>query len=120
MTTTLDAVRAAALFAGDLQPSQHPCPPLVRRTVAAVLHRYGAAWCTVRLAEEFDRNREAAARRLAWALRVVRDCYATTVPVPATRCRTLRARPGREVRVLRVGWVPRCAYPVGRYRAPGC
>src|SRR5207302_626858 len=76
MTTTLDAVRAAALFAGDLQPSQHPGPPLVRRTVAAVLHRHGADWCTARVAEEFDRQPAAAAHRLAWALRVVRDCYA--------------------------------------------
>ena len=118
MTTTLDAVRAAALFAGDLQPSQHPCPPLVRRTVAAVLDRYGAAWCTVRLAEEFDRNREAAARRLAWALRVVRDCYARTAPVPATRCRAPSGRPARLRRVLHIGWAPRCRHPLGRYRGP--
>ena len=120
MTTTLDAVRAAALFAGDLQPSQHPGPPVVRRTVAAVLQRRGADWCTARVAEEFDRQPAAAAHRLAWALRVVRDCYAKTVPVPATRCHGLRGRPGRRAVVLRIGWEPRCRYPVGRYRAPGC
>ena len=30
MTTTLDGVRAAALFAGDLLPSQHPGPARCR------------------------------------------------------------------------------------------
>jgi len=118
MTTTLDAVRAAALFAGDLQPSQHPGPPLVRRAVATVLYRHGADWCTARVAEEFDRCAEAAAHRLAWALRVVRDCYAKTVPVPATRCRALPTRPAGHGPVPHLGWAPRCRYPTGRYRAP--
>ena len=85
--TTLDAVRAAALFAGDLQPFEHPGPAEVRRTVTAVLHRRGAGWCPARVAQEFQPHPKAAAERLAWALRVVRDCYARTPRVPVTRCR---------------------------------
>jgi hypothetical protein len=117
--TTLDAVRAAALFAGDLQPGQHPGPAQVRRTVTATLHRRGAGWCTARVAEEFRADPESAARRLAWALRVVRNCYARAATVPVTRCRAAYGRPGGSRLSADPGWAPRCRYPLNRYRTPG-
>ncbi|TMM36225.1 MAG: hypothetical protein E6F99_15920 [Actinobacteria bacterium] len=117
--TTLDAVRAAALFAGDLQPGQHPGPAQVRRTVTAVLHRRGAGWCTARVAEEFEADPHAAAQRLAWALRVIRDCYARITRIPVSRCRAPHGRPVGFRPYPHLGWAPRCRYPVSRYRRPG-
>lgn len=117
--TTLDAVRAAALFAGDLQPCEHPGPAQVRRTVTAVLHRRGAGWCTARVAQEFEAHPAAAAERLAWALRVVQDCYARVTRVPVTRCPAPHARPLGFRPSPFTGWAPRCRYPLARYRRPG-
>jgi len=115
MSITLDEVRAEALFAGDLQPSGHPPPERVRRSVTGVLRRYGAAWCAARMAQEFGDHPEWAAARMAWALRVVRDCYAGAARA-RTRCRPARLRrvaptepAGRVERV-------RCRYPTRRYR----
>ncbi|OLB76764.1 MAG: hypothetical protein AUI14_17715 [Actinobacteria bacterium 13_2_20CM_2_71_6] len=135
MPTTLDEVRAEALFAGDLQPSQHPAPEQVRRAVAGVLHRRGSRWCAARMAEEFGEHPEAAALRMTWALRVIRDCYAKAAPVPPTRCRAtggpagsrstagnwrnagpFSGRLGTSEAALMHGEAPRCPYPVGRYR----
>jgi len=89
MSITLDEVRAEALFAGDLQPSEHPPPERVRRSVTGVLRRYGAAWCAARMAQEFGDHPEWAAARMR---RV-----APTEPA------------GRVERV-------RCRYPTRRYR----
>jgi hypothetical protein len=113
MSITLDEVRAEALFAGDLQPSQHPPAELVRRSVAAVLRRYGSQWCAARMAQEFGDHPEAAAQRMTWALRVVRDCYGRA-GVELARCRPVKARtrPDRAAAVAPV----RCRYPTGRYR----
>jgi hypothetical protein len=69
--------RAAALFAGDLQPSQLPDPTQVRQAVTEVLRRRGRGWCVGRLAEEFGEHPETAAPRMTWAVRTVRDCYPT-------------------------------------------
>jgi DNA-binding LytR/AlgR family response regulator len=80
-TTMLNEVRAEALFASDLQPSQHPAADQVRRSVLGTLHRYGRKWCAARMAEEFGAHPETAAPRMAWAIRTVRECY----PVPAAR-----------------------------------
>jgi hypothetical protein len=112
MSITLDEVRAEAVFAGDLQPSEHPPPDLVRRAVTAVLRRYGSAWCAARLAQEYGDHPETAQARMAWALRVVQDCY----PRPAGRRRG--CHPTRSHVVVRlVPRVPgRCRYPTGRYR----
>ncbi len=115
MSITLDEVRAEALFAGDLQPSQHPPAELVRRSVAALLRRYGSQWCAARMAQEFGDHPEAAAQRMTWALRVVRDSYHPGV-VNLARCRPVKVcvltGPGPTAQVERV----RCRYPTGRYR----
>jgi hypothetical protein len=66
---------AEALFACDLQPSEQPTPLEVRRAVTATLCRYGRRWCAGRMAEEFGDHPETAVRRMAWAVRTVRECY---------------------------------------------
>ncbi len=87
MITTLHELRAEALFACDLQPSQHPSPEQVRRAVATVLRRHSSRWCAARMAEEFGEHPEAAAQRMCWARQVVRDCFIRPAPVRPTRCR---------------------------------
>jgi hypothetical protein len=115
MSVTLDEVRAEALFAGDLQPSEHPPPDLVRRWVTHMLRRYGSLWCAARMAQEFGDHPEAAADRMSWALRMVREGYADAAPA-RTRCRTIRLRRYAERPVDDRAPV-RCRYPTGRYRS---
>lgn len=111
MSITLDQVRAEALFASDLQPSQHPPPELVRRSVIGVLRRFGSLWCAARMAQEFGDHPELAAERMAWAVRVVHDCYARTRPRKG-------CYPGRGPLPWRSAGSAhgRCRYPTGRYR----
>ncbi len=117
MSITLDEVRAEALFAGDLQPSQHPPAELVRHAVAAILRRYGSQWCAARMAQEFGDHPEAAAQRMAWALRVVRDCYGRTAG-GRTRCRPTQPRPAARPEPAEQIERVRCRYPTSRYRDP--
>jgi hypothetical protein len=80
VTTRLDRVWAEALFACDLQPSQHPAHDEIRQEVTGILRRFGPRWCAERVAQEFGDHPETAVHRMAWALEATRDCY----PVVAT------------------------------------
>ncbi|WP_433055301.1 hypothetical protein [Dactylosporangium sp. CS-033363] len=75
MNTTFDTVRAEALFASALQASQEPTPLQVRTAVTTTLRRYGVNGCTARVAGEFGEYPESAARRMSWALAMVREAY---------------------------------------------
>jgi hypothetical protein len=75
MNTTFDTVRAEALFASALQASQEPTPLQVRTAVTTTLRRYGVNGCTARVAGEFGEYPESAARRMSWALTMVREAY---------------------------------------------
>jgi hypothetical protein len=114
MSITLDAVRAEALFAGDLQPSEHPPVDLVRHCVTMMLRRYGSQWCAARMAQEFGDHPEAAAQRMSWALRMIQDCYAHGVR-RRTRCRPGKSRRAHAVLSDRAEQI-RCRYPTARYR----
>ncbi|MFI5906125.1 hypothetical protein [Dactylosporangium sp. NPDC051541] len=76
MNSTFDTVRAEALFASSLQASQEPTSLQVRAAVTASLRRYGVDGCTARVAGEFGEYPESAARRMSWALEMVRSAYA--------------------------------------------
>ena len=75
MDSTFNAVRAAALFASSLQPSQDATPVQVRRAVATTLRRLGLRGCEAGVAAEFGEHPEVAAPRMTWALDAVRDAY---------------------------------------------
>ncbi|MER7273373.1 hypothetical protein ABT369_02845 [Dactylosporangium sp. NPDC000244] len=75
MNTTFDTVRAEALFASALQASQEPTPLQVRAAVTTTLRRYGVNGCAARVAGEFGEYPETAARRMSWALEMVREAY---------------------------------------------
>jgi hypothetical protein len=119
MTTTLDAVRAAALFAGDLEPSQHPGPAQVRRTVTTVLHRRGALWCTARVEAAFAADPAAASNRMTWAWQVIRDCYRHDEPAPRMRCAALPLDWSGRMPLRPPGTGPRCRFPLSRYQRRG-
>ena len=92
MYTTFDAVRAEALFASALQPSDRPAVPEVRQAVAATLRQLRIQGCAAHLAGEFGDHPDAAATRMRWALATVRAAYPAH-PVDD-------ARPGRALRPL--------------------
>ena len=75
--STFEAIRAEALFASALQPSECPSPDQVRRAVATTLHRLGIHGCAERLAGAFGDHPDTAAARMTWALATIRAAYPT-------------------------------------------
>jgi hypothetical protein len=75
MSTTVEAIRAEALFASSLQSSELPADDKVRATVATTLRRFGILGCAARVAGEFGDHPETAVARMAWALAAIRSAY---------------------------------------------
>ncbi|GAA4708243.1 hypothetical protein [Phytohabitans rumicis] len=78
------AHRCEALFASDLQYSQHPAPQDVRAAVIRTLDRLGEAACLARMAQEFGDHPDTAAARMRWAREAVALAYAEA-PIPTQR-----------------------------------
>jgi hypothetical protein len=64
-------VRAEALFASHLQPSEPVTPGVLDDTVATMLHRDGPRECAARMAYEFGEHPDTAVRRMRWARRTI-------------------------------------------------
>jgi hypothetical protein len=77
--------RCEALFASDLQHSQHPGPTDVRAAVARTISQLGETTCLARMAQEFGDHPEAAAARMRWAREAVASAYSGRHHVPAPR-----------------------------------
>jgi hypothetical protein len=80
VTAVLDLVldlRAEALFASDLQPSQHPSTRQVWDVVHATVVQHGEVWCTALVAQEFGEHPDCACRRMQWARQAVQAAFAT-------------------------------------------
>ena len=75
-----EVIRAEALFASTLQPSDSPSGELVRETVTATIRRLGARTCAAVLAGEFGDHPDGAAARMTWALASVRRADAAPDP----------------------------------------
>ena len=73
MATTLQAVRAEALFVSCLQSSQHPDADAVRDAVAGTLRQHGTRGCAALVAGEYGEHPETAVMRMGWALATVRE-----------------------------------------------
>jgi hypothetical protein len=73
----MEVSRAEALFVSSLQPSQRPTPDQIREAIGTTLRRWGARGCAAAVAEEFGQRPETAARRMAWALSIIRTLHAT-------------------------------------------
>jgi hypothetical protein len=84
MTSTVEAVRAEALFASSLQSSEGPAADQVRDAVRATLRVLGRRECAARVAGEYGEHPETAVERMNWALAMVRSVYPTpSAPVPS-------------------------------------
>jgi hypothetical protein len=78
VTAVLDLVadlRAEALFASDLQPSQHPSARLVWEVVHATVVQHGEVWCAALVAQEFGEHPDCACRRMEWARTAVAEAF---------------------------------------------
>jgi hypothetical protein len=80
-------LRAEALFASTLQPSESPSPDQVRRAVATTLHRLGIRGCAGQLAGEYGDHADTAAARMTWALAMIRTVYPTPSMIPTSGLR---------------------------------
>ena len=92
LVTSADRIRqlrAEALFASTMQPSESPCPDQVRRAVATTLRRLGIYGCAGQLAAEFGDHPDTAAARMTWALAMIRAVYPTPSMIPTTGLRVL-------------------------------
>jgi hypothetical protein len=85
MPTSVEAVRAEALFVSTLQSSERPAADEVLRAVANTLRRFGMRGCAVRVAGEFGEHPEIAVNRMAWALAMIRTVYPTPAKPAALR-----------------------------------
>jgi hypothetical protein len=70
---------AEALFASDLQPSEHPGTALIRGTVTALVFSPGELACAAVVAQEYGDHPEAACCRMVWAREAVLDAFALEV-----------------------------------------
>ena len=81
MPGTFEAVRAEALFASTLQPSESPSPDQVRHAITTALRRWGVRGCAARVAGEFGDHPDTAAARMCWARAAISRVYpAPSVP----------------------------------------
>jgi hypothetical protein len=75
MASQFDSVRAEALFASTLQPSDQPATDEVRDVVNGTLRQLGSRGCAALVAAEFGDHPDTAVRRMTWALATVRGAY---------------------------------------------
>lgn len=75
MPTTLEAVRAEALFVWCLQAPSRPAPDHVRDAVSTTLRRLGMRGCAALVAEEFGEHPDTAVNRMTWALDMIHTVY---------------------------------------------
>jgi hypothetical protein len=65
------ALWCEALFASDLQASQHPDPRQVRAAIRETLFVFGVRHCVARVAQEFGDHPDTAVARMRWAREAV-------------------------------------------------
>jgi len=77
--------RCEALFASDLQPSQHLLPQQIRTTVLRMIRLAGTQDCAARVAQEFGDHPDTAVPRMRWARDAVSRAYADVAAELSTR-----------------------------------
>jgi hypothetical protein len=75
-TLSLTDVRAEALFASALQPSDEPTATQVRTEIMHMVRHCGTRGCAARMAQEFGNAPQSAVARMRWARQVVADVFA--------------------------------------------
>ena len=89
MPGTFEAVRAEALFASTLQPSESPSPDQVRHAITTALRRWGVRGCAARVASEFGDHPDTAVARMCWARAAISRVYPAPSMPPVPRPRPL-------------------------------
>jgi hypothetical protein len=90
---TICRLRAEALFASTLQPSESPPADQIRHAVATTLRRLGIGGCAGQLAGEYGDHPDTAAARMTWALAMIRAVYPAPSLTPASKPRVLAPGP---------------------------
>jgi hypothetical protein len=75
MARVSTATLCEALFASDLQPSQHPQPHQVRAAIRHSLMTLGARDCATSVAQEYGDHPDIAFTRMRWAQAAVSEAY---------------------------------------------
>jgi len=78
----VSAVRAAAVFASDLQRRDEPSAGQVQRAVSEAIRAFGCAGCAGRVTQEFGDHPETAVIRMRRVRSVVREAFADPAPEP--------------------------------------
>jgi hypothetical protein len=82
---SISTVRANALFASALQPSDEPSTAQVGQAIAAAVRAFGAPGCAARVAYAYGEHPETAVMRMRWALEMAAVAFEGASPGPA-RC----------------------------------
>jgi hypothetical protein len=81
----LNDVRAEALFASPVQPSDEPTDVQVRAAIMRTVRRFGTRGCAAQMAQAYGDAPHAALPRMRWARGVVAEVFAAHpagMPVP--------------------------------------
>jgi hypothetical protein len=78
MSRPNNAALYEALFASDLQPSQHPDTQDVHATIMHTILALGMQECAARMAQEFGDHPDAAIVRMRWARNATLQAYRDT------------------------------------------
>ena len=82
---SISTVRADALFASALQPSDDPSAAQVGQAITAAVRALGARGCAARVAQAYGEHPETAVTRMRWALATVAAAFEEASPGPV-RC----------------------------------
>jgi len=70
---SVDDARCEALFVSRLQRTDTPTPAALAEMVSAAVRQFGVRGCAARMAQEFGDHPDAAAERMRWVRRLVRE-----------------------------------------------
>ena len=78
----ISIVRADALFASALQPSDDPSAARIAHAIAAAVRVFGARGCAAHVAQAYGDHPETAAARMHWARAMVIGAFEGVGPEP--------------------------------------
>lgn len=82
---SISIVRADALFASALQPSDDPSAARIAHAIARAVREFGARGCAARVAQAYGDQPETAAARMHWARAMAIRAFDESRAEPADR-----------------------------------
>jgi hypothetical protein len=74
-SSDVTSVRAEALFASPLQPSDTATSVQIRTTIHTTLRRLGVRRCALIVASDFGDHPDLAVERMSWVIKTIRNAY---------------------------------------------